>query len=138
MTEQAAAATTSAAPAGGAQLFLVSTIGEATVVFLMEAEPGVVEFPRLLLEPAELDDEATLVGRIREQTGMAVGISGFLAAPGSAGAAVGTLILARHLSGSPRLTMAHVGWEWTPGSRLVELPFAPKMMLDELKAFMDV
>ena len=121
-----------------AQLFLVSTIGPATVVFLLEAEPGVVEFPQLTLTAEEMDDEATLVQRIREQTGMDVAISGFLDQPrdGEAGP-LGKLVLARHLGGSPRLTLPHVGWEWTPGSQLLSLPFAPKMMLDELKAFMD-
>ena len=120
-------------------LFLVSTIGAATVVFLLETEPGVVEFPRLELEPADLDDEPSLVRRIREQTGLEVAISGFLDhAPDGNAAPVGKLVLARHLGGSPRLTLPHVGWEWTPGSQLITLPFAPKMMLDELKAFMDV
>jgi hypothetical protein len=119
-------------------LFLVSTIGAATVVFLLEAEPGVVEFPRLDLTPDDLEDEARLVQRIREQTGMDVAISGFLdAAADDSAAAVGKLVLARHLGGSPRLTLPHVGWEWTPGANLLTLPFAPKMMLDELKAFMN-
>jgi hypothetical protein len=121
-----------------AHLFLVSTIGPATVVFLLETEPGVVEFPPLDLDPTELDDEATLVRRIREQTGMEVAISGFLDhQPDGAATPLGKLVLARHLGGSPRLTLEHVGWEWTPGSRLLSLPFAPKMMLDELKAFMN-
>jgi len=121
-----------------ANLFLVSTIGQATVVFLLETEPGVVEFPRLQIAPPDLEDEARLVQRIREQTGMEVAISGFLEhRPDGADGAVGTLVLARHLGGSPRLTLNHVGWEWTPGSRLQTLPFAPKMMLDELKAFMN-
>jgi hypothetical protein len=121
-------------------LFLVSTIGAATVVFLLETEPGVVEFPRLTLAPHDLDDEDALVHRIREQTGMDTAISGFLDVPADDGAAapVGKLVLARHLTGSPRVTLPHVGWEWTPGSSLVRLPFAPKMMIDELKAFMDV
>lgn len=120
-------------------LFLVSTIGAATVVFLLETEPGVVEFPRIEVEPTDLDDESTLVRRIREQTGMEVAISGFLDHPRLDGdaAPVGKLVLARHLGGSPGLTLPHVGWEWTPGSQLLTLPFAPKMMLDELKAFMD-
>ena len=119
-------------------LFLVSTIGPATVVFLLETEPGVVEFPRLALTADEMDDEGRLVQRIREQTGMDVAISGFLD-PGAFDGAppVGKLVLARHLGGAPRLTLEHVGWEWTPGSRLLTLPFAPKMMLDELKAFMN-
>ena len=119
-------------------LFLVSTVGPATVVFLLETEPGVVEFPRLQLAAEDLDDEATLVQRIRAQTGMDVAISGYLDQPlGGDGAPLGKLVLARHLGGSPRLTLPHVGWEWTPGSQLLSLPFAPKMMLDELKAFMD-
>lgn len=121
-----------------AHLFLVSTIGQATVVFLLETEPGVVEFPRLRLAAADLEDEDRLVHGIREQTGMEVAISGFLEhRPDGENGAVGTLVLARHLGGSPRLSLAHVGWEWTPGSRLQTLPFAPKMMLDELKAFMN-
>lgn len=119
-------------------LFLVSTIGAATVVFLLETEPGVVEFPELEIEAPDLDDEAALVRRIREQTGMDVAISGLLDRPVNGEARpVGKLVLARHLGGSPRLTLSHVGWEWTPGSQLLTLPFAPKMMLDELKAFMD-
>ena len=122
----------------GAHLFLVSTIGPTTVVFLLETEPGVVEFPRLELTAAEMDDEAALVRRIAEQTGMDVAISGFLDNPGdSNGTAAGKLVLARHLAGSPQVVLPHVGWEWTPGTSLVALPFAPKMMIDELKAFMD-
>jgi hypothetical protein len=121
-----------------AHLFLVSTIGSATVVFLLEREPGLVEFPRLDIELSELDDESALVQRIREQTGMDVAISGFLDHPlDGAASAVAKLVLARHLGGSPRLTLPHVGWEWMPGSQLLTLPFGPKMMLDELKAFMD-
>jgi hypothetical protein len=121
-----------------AHLFLVSTIGQATVVFLLETEPGVVEFPRLQLAPPDLEDEGRLVQRIREQTGMDVAISGFLEhRPDGETGTVGTLVLARHLGGSPRVKLSHVGWEWTPGSQLLTLPFAPKMMLDELKAFMD-
>jgi hypothetical protein len=121
-----------------AHLFLVSTIGQATVVFLLETEPGVVEFPRLELASSDLEDEGRLVQRVREQTGMDVAISGFLEhRPDGEDGAVGTLVLARHLSGAPRMSLPHVGWEWTPGSQLMSLPFAPKMMLDELKAFMD-
>lgn len=128
------------AGSGGAQLFLVSTIGQATVVFLLESEPGVVEFPRLQLTADDLEDEGRLLSCIREQVGMEVAISGFLDPHAFAAddAPAGTLVLARHLGGAPRLKLAHVGWEWTPGSSLVRLPFAPKMMIDELKAFMDV
>lgn len=127
-----------AEPQPSTTLFLVSTISTDTVVFLLEVEPGLVEFPRLLLSAGDMDDEAVLVQRIKEQTGMDVAISGFLDAPAENGSTpAGKLLLARHLGGSPNFTLEHVGWEWTTGARLMALPFAPKMMLDELKAFMD-
>jgi hypothetical protein len=85
-----------------------------------------------------MDDEGRLVQRIQEQTGMDVAISGFLDRAPAAGAPRGaTLGRARPRGGAPKVTLPHVGWEWTPGSRLLTLPFAPKMMLDELKAFMN-
>lgn len=122
------------------QLFLVGAFGGSSVVFLLEAEPGVVEFPRLALESADLEDEDRLVSRVKEQTGMDVAISGLLDPRALGGDADGpaALVLARRLSGSPRLTMEHVGWEWATGVNLLNLPFAPKLMLDELKSFMDV
>jgi len=39
-------------------------------VFLLEREPGVVEFPQLDVSEQELDDESGLMRRIRDATGM--------------------------------------------------------------------
>ena len=121
-------------------LFLINSIGGQTVVFLLEAEPGVVEFPRLSLARAELDDEEALCRRVREATGMEVEISGFLDPPPGAPLqpAGSRILLARLVGGAPHITLPHVGWEWTAGAALVRMPFAPKMMVDELKSFMNV
>ena len=121
-------------------LFLVNAIAGTTVVLLLETEPGVVELPRLTVGMEELDDEAALVRRVREATGIEAEISGFLDPPidGAVQPGGGRILLARVVSGSPRVTLPHVGWEWTPGARLVTLPFAPKVMVDELKSFMNV
>jgi hypothetical protein len=121
-------------------LFLVNAIAETTVVFLMETEPGVVEFPRLSVEPADIDSEEALCRRVRDATGMQVEIGGFLdPPPGSPLQPEGSrILLARLVSGSPRVTLPHVGWEWTSGAELVRMPFAPKIMVDELKSFMNV
>jgi hypothetical protein len=121
-------------------LFLVNAIAGATVVLLLETEPGVVELPRLAVAAAEMDDEGALVRRVREATGIEAEISGFLDAPAESALhpGGGRILLARVVSGSPRVTLPHVGWEWTPGARLVSLPFAPKVMVDELKSFMNV
>ncbi len=121
-------------------LFLINSIGGATVVFLLETEPGVVELPRLQLTPAEVDDEDALRGHARQATGMEVEISGFVNPP--PGAALqppnSRILLARLVSGAPRVTVPHVGWEWTAGAALVRMPFAPRVMIDELKSFMNV
>lgn len=121
-------------------LFLVNSIAGATVVFLLETEPGVVEFPRLPLPAADLESEDALRRRVRDVTGMEVEISGFLdPAPGAHLEPAGSrILLARLVSGSPSLRLPHVGWEWTAGAELVRMPFAPKMMVDELKSFMNV
>ena len=121
-------------------LFLINSIGGATVVFLLETEPGVVEFPRLTLSTAELDDEGALRRRAREATGMEIEISGFVDPPPRAALQPegSRVLLARLVSGSPRVTLPHVGWEWTAGAELVRMPFAPRVMVDELKSFMNV
>ena len=121
-------------------LFLVNSIAGSTVVFLLETEPGSVEFPSLSLPPEDLDDEDALRRRVRDATGMDVEISGFLdPPPGAALQPPGSrILLARLVSGAPRVTLPHVGWEWTAGAALVRMPFAPKMMVDELRAFMNV
>ncbi len=121
-------------------LFLVNSIAGSTVVFLLEAEPGVVEFPRLTVATADLDDEHALRQRVREATGMDVEISGFLAPPPDAPLQPegSRLLLARFVSGTPEVKLPHVGWEWTSGAALVRMSFAPRVMVDELKSFMNV
>ena len=121
-------------------LFLVNSIGGATVVLLVETEPGVVEFPRITYAAPEIDDEDALRRRIRETTGIEVEISGFLDPPSGAALqpAGSRILLARLVAGAPRLNLPHVGWEWTAGAELVRMPFAPKLMVDELKSFMNV
>lgn len=121
-------------------LFLVNSIAGATAVFLLETEPGTVEFPRLNLPAADLDDEDALRRRVREATGMDVEISGFLDPPPDAPLqpAGSRVLLARLVAGTPHVTAPHVGWEWTSGAALVRMPFAPRVMVDELKSFMNV
>jgi hypothetical protein len=121
-------------------LFLINAIAGTTVVFLLETEPGIVEFPRLTIAPGEMDDEPALRARVREATGMEVEISGFLdPPPGTPLQPAGSrILLARLVAGAPRVTLPHVGWEWTAGAALVRMPFAPKVMVDELKSFMNV
>lgn len=121
-------------------LFLINSIGGTTVVFLLEAESGIVEFPRLSFTPADLDDEGALRDRIRDTIGVDAEISGFLTPPpGAALQPEGSrILLARLVSGAPHVTLPHVGWEWTSGAALVQMPFAPRVMVDELKSFMNV
>lgn len=121
-------------------LFLVNSIAGTTVVFLLETEPGLVELPRLALPAEDVEDEGALCRTVREATGMEVEISGFLDPPSGATLQPpgSRILLARLVSGAPRVTLPHVGWEWTAGAALARMPFAPKMMVDELKAFMNV
>ncbi len=120
-------------------LFLVNSIAGVPVVFLLETEPGVVEFPRLELTAAEIESEEALRRRVREATGMEVEISGFLDPPPEAPLEPrgSRILLARHVAGAPRITLPHVGWEWTSGRELMRMPFAPKVMMDELRSFMN-
>ncbi|MBI2760775.1 MAG: hypothetical protein HYX51_05045 [Chloroflexi bacterium] len=121
-------------------LFLINSIGGSTAVFLLETEPGVVEFPRLTLATPELDSEEALSRRVREATGMDIEVSGFLDPPPDSPLepAGSRILLARLVAGSPHVTVPHVGWEWTSGSELVRMPFAPRIMVNELKSFMNV
>lgn len=121
-------------------LFLVNVSGGRTAVFLVETEPGVVEFPRLEVSPADLEDEAALCSRVEATTGMEVAIGGYLDPPPGAKLepAGSRVLLARLVSGAPRVSLPHVGWEWTSGAELLRMPFAPKVMLDELKSFMNI
>lgn len=121
-------------------LFLVNSIGGDTVVFLLETEPGVVEFPRLQVGAGEIDDEDALRERITTTIGVQAELSGFLDPPDGAPLepAGSRILLARYVAGSPRVALQHIGWEWTPGTALVQMPFAPKLMVDELKSFMNI
>ena len=121
-------------------LFVINTIGGETVVFLLETEPGIVEFPRITLPAPEMDSEGALQHRVTEATGMTVELSGFLDAPADVplDPPGSRILLARFVSGSPAVTLPHVGWEWTPGAGLVRMAFAPRFMVDELKSFMNV
>ncbi|MHB8578083.1 MAG: hypothetical protein ACYDCQ_22460, partial [Dehalococcoidia bacterium] len=120
-------------------LFLISTRTGETTVFLLEREPGFVEFPQLLVQDKELDDEPELVRRIRDATGMDVAISGFLdpPVPGVIQPANSKFLLGRVVGGTPKPTIPHVGWEWRPGSNLLSLEFLPKLMADQLRVFMN-
>lgn len=120
-------------------LFITSTRTGETCVLLVEREPGVVEFPTLSLAAAELDDEDGILQRIDESTGLRVAISGFLEGPADAPLSPpgSRFLLARLIAGSPRIAGAHTGWEWRPGFNLLSLQFAPKVMVDELRSFMN-
>jgi hypothetical protein len=120
-------------------LFIMSYVTREPSVFLVEREPGVVEFPSLLLSSGEVDDEGPLVERIRASTGFTVSISGYvdpptdtaIRPPGS------RFLLARLIEGRPSLEVPHVGWEWRPAAGLHAMPFLPKLMADELWSYMD-
>ncbi len=119
-------------------LFLISTIAGTTVVFLLETEPGVVEFPRLRLSPAAAGDAEALKQAVLGAIGVEVEVGGFVEPPPDTGiTAHGRILLARLVSGTPRVSLPHVGWEWTPGTELVRMPFAPPAMVEELKTFMN-
>lgn len=120
-------------------LFLISTRTGDSSVFLLEREPGMVEFPQLDVQDAELDDETGLVHRIQETTGMDVAISGFInpPAPGVVEPPNSKFLIARVIGGSPRPSAPHVGWEWRPGNNLLSLQFLPRLMVDELRVFMN-
>jgi hypothetical protein len=120
-------------------LFLISTRTGETTVFLLEREPGVVEFPQLGVSEKDLDDESGLVRRIQDATGMDVAISGFLDPPVPAAIQPpnSKFLIGRVVGGSPRPRLPHVGWEWRLGNNLLSLQFLPKLMVDELRIFMN-
>ena len=119
-------------------LFIISTRGGVSSVFLIEREPGMLEFPRIGVPAAVLDDEAALVARVRAATGLDVAISGFLAP--QAGETIdppdSRFLICRATGGSPRPAEPHTGWEWRTGNNLFTLQFLPKVMVDELRVFM--
>ncbi len=120
-------------------LFIISTRTGDTTVFLLEREPGVVEFPQIDASDKDLDDEPELVRRIQAATGMDVAISGFLDPP--AGTEIqpsnSKFLIGRVVSGNPRPSVPHVGWEWRSGNNLLSLQFLPRLMVDELRVFMN-
>lgn len=120
-------------------LFLISTRTGDTSVFLLEREPGMVEFPQLGVAERELDDEPGLVRRIREITGMDVAISGFVdpPSPGVLQPPNSKFLIGRVVSGTPHPAVPHVGWEWRPGNNLLSLQFLPRLMVDALRVFMN-
>ncbi len=120
-------------------LFLISTRTGETSVFLLEREPGVVEFPQLGVSARDLDDEQELVRRIRECTGMDVAISGLLDPPGPGAIEPpnSKFLIGRVTGGSPQPSVQHVGWEWRLGNNLLSLQFLPRLMVDELRVFMN-
>ena len=119
-------------------VFIMSNATGETAVFLIEREPGVVEFPRLVLPAALVDDEEEILQRIESSTGLAVALSGFLESPDDAplSPAGSRFLLARLLRGTPRLAVDHVGWEWRSGTSLLSLQFVPRLMANELRSFM--
>jgi hypothetical protein len=120
-------------------LFLISTRTGETTVFLIETADGVVEFPTITANEKVIEDETELVRRIVACTGMEAAISGFLTppAPDSVHPANSKFLICRVLSGTPSPAIPHVGWEWRPGNNLLSLQFLPKMMVDELRVFMN-
>ena len=120
-------------------LFLISTRTGETTVFLVETRQGEVEFPRIAATERDLDDEPELLRRIREATGMEVAISGFInpPTPESLHPANSKFLIGRVVGGNPRPAVEHVGWEWRPGNNLLSLQFLPKLMVDELRVFMN-
>jgi hypothetical protein len=119
-------------------VFVMSTATGETSVFLIEREPGIVEFPRLLLPSEQIDDESEILRQIEANTGFSVALSGFLDPPDDSPLSPpgSRFLLARLLHGAPRVADAHVGWEWRSGVSLLSLQFVPKLMSNELRTFM--
>lgn len=119
-------------------VFIMSNAAGETAVFLIEREPGVVEFPRLVLPAALVDDEEEILQRIESSTGLVVALSGFLEPPADAPLAPpgSRFLLARLLRGTPKVADDHVGWEWRSGTSLLSLQFVPRPMTNELWSFM--
>jgi hypothetical protein len=120
-------------------LFIMSYVTGEPSIFLVEREPGVVEFPSLTLSTEEIDRGSGLVERIKASTGFSVSVSGFvdpppdieIRPPGS------RFLLARLIDGRPSVDSPHVGWEWRPAASLQSMAFLPKLMADELWSYMD-
>lgn len=115
-------------------LILSNRAGEASL-FLIEREPGIVEFPTLVLSPEIANDEVEIVRLIEASTGFQISV-GALLDPVSVTAAASTrFVLARLLGGTPQIAGPFVGWEWRPGVSLLTLERIPKSIADELRSF---
>lgn len=120
-------------------IFIMSNATGETAVFLIEREPGIVEFPMLTLPASVLGDEEAIVQRIESRTGLRVALSGFLDPPvGDSLSPQGSrFLLAKRLEGTPRVDGEHAGWEWRPAGSLLSLQFVPKDMAAELRSHMN-
>lgn len=119
-------------------LFIISTRGGESFVLLVEREPNVLEFPRIAVPAALLDDETALIARIKEETGLDVSIAGFLAQDGARiDPPESRFLICRAVGGTPHPAAPYTGWEWRSGKNLFTLQFLPRMMVDELRVFMN-
>jgi len=119
-------------------LFIISARGGESFVLLVEREPNVLEFPRITVPVAALDDEALLVACIKEITGLDVSIAGFLAHDGAPiDPPESRFLICRAVGGTPHPAAPYTGWEWRSGKNLFTLQFLPRMMVDELRVFMN-
>lgn len=130
-------------PASGglttAHLFIMSHAAGEPSVFLVEREPGVVEFPMLSLPAGDNLDEDAIARQVEAEIGLTVRVTGFVdPPPGALICPPGSrFLLARLIGGSPRVEGPHVGWEWRPAASLLSLHFVPKLMVDELRSYMN-
>ncbi len=113
-------------------IVLVNRVAGEPSALLVEREPGIVELPSLALTAKESRDQDAIAAAICALTGLEASVAGFL----DAGAAGERFLLARVAGGTPRLGIAHLGWEWRPLARLLTLQFIPKPMANELRSYM--
>jgi hypothetical protein len=106
-------------------------------VLLMEREQGIVEFPRIEMDPFQVENEAAVLARIASEIGLEVAIGGFIGADAGAPEGENRFLLVRSAGGAPRFIAPHVGWEWRPAARLLTRQSIPKLMADELRSFMN-
>jgi hypothetical protein len=119
-------------------IVVAHTAGEPAVL-LVEREPRIVEFPTLEIAEEDLADETAIAARIASDTGLEVTFEGYLAEPSGVMLSPpgSRFLLARAIGGRPQLSGPHVGWEWRPASNLLALQFIPKLMVDELRSYMN-
>jgi hypothetical protein len=120
-------------------VLIISNRAGETALFLIEREPGIVEFPTLVLPAGMADDEEEIVRRVKLSTGLTVAINAFLDSPASQRTALpgSRFVLARILEGTPQIAGPSVGWEWRPGTNLLAREHIPKSVADELRTLMN-